>query len=392
MKNLQANESYSLPALTVTTPAEPAGSLPIATTAKTGVVKIGAGLAVQGDGTLSSAYLKTGSGGSGTLVLGLANNTNDVSGGATCFLHSTGSGNVIATPVGQRNLISGTGSNNSISGLYTSDSRILGTGSNNSIAGSNCVIDGGSGNTLTANHAGVTLIDCTNFTPPTSPQNVTYLRNAQLVTGGGSIQNSLSPASATAAPSVDAVTNGLALKYDKPTGVSVALGVGAYTPGGYCTNLGNNAGAGTTGGFGSVFIGTGAGYKSNPAGGIFIGQNACLNHTTGDDNLLIGRYVGTSFISGIRNIAFGYMAGPRSVLNNTVALGNNVVPTANGVMCLGGAGGDTYNVGIGPSAPTERLQVEGNIEASGSFILKSPNGTRYKLTISDAGNLETSLA
>ena len=51
------------------------------------------------------------------------------------------------------------------------------------------------------------------------------------------------------------------------------------------------------------------------------------------------------------------------------------------------------NVGIGSTSPTSRLTVAvGDIETSGvgyGLILKSPNGTRYRVTVDNSGNLST---
>ena len=50
------------------------------------------------------------------------------------------------------------------------------------------------------------------------------------------------------------------------------------------------------------------------------------------------------------------------------------------------------NVGIGVSEPNEKLEVNGNIliKENNALILTSPNGTEYKITVDDSGNLTTS--
>ena len=51
------------------------------------------------------------------------------------------------------------------------------------------------------------------------------------------------------------------------------------------------------------------------------------------------------------------------------------------------------SVGIGISSPGSKLDVSGgDIEtstASKGLILKSPNGTRYRVTVDNSGNLST---
>lgn len=50
------------------------------------------------------------------------------------------------------------------------------------------------------------------------------------------------------------------------------------------------------------------------------------------------------------------------------------------------------NVGIGTLDPSEKLEVDGNIfiKDNNALILSSPNGTKFKITVDDNGNLTTS--
>jgi hypothetical protein len=61
------------------------------------------------------------------------------------------------------------------------------------------------------------------------------------------------------------------------------------------------------------------------------------------------------------------------------------------------SGGNSYinggNVGIGTATPTSKLEVDNGdvevVDSANGVILRSPNGTRYRITIDNAGNLTT---
>ncbi len=82
-------------------------------------------------------------------------------------------------------------------------------------------------------------------------------------------------------------------------------------------------------------------------------------------------------------------------LTNAWAIGYQAKVATNNCIALGGSGANAVSVVMGTNAPPsssapQSLNVVGNFEAIGSvntngFILTSPNGTRYKLTVTDAG-------
>jgi len=106
--------------------------------------------------------------------------------------------------------------------------------------------------------------------------------------------------------------------------------------------IGHQAGYNTAGS-GNVFVGEGAGFNATGTGNVMLGTRAGYSET-GSNRLYISSGQGTDLVYGEFDNDF--------------------------------------------------LKVNGDLEVTGSdgLILNSPNGTRYKVTVSDAGVLSTSLA
>ena len=101
----------------------------------------------------------------------------------------------------------------------------------------------------------------------------------------------------------------------------------------------------------------------NTAVGYFSG----LGNTTGNNNTLIGSFADVTDTNLINAGAIGY--------NAKVAQSNSFV--------IGGTGANAVNVGIGTSSPTERLDVQGNIKATGTI---TPSDIRFKKDIEPLQN------
>ncbi|MBO2009141.1 hypothetical protein [Hymenobacter negativus] len=214
---------------------------------------------------------------------------------------------------------------------------------------------------------------------------------------------------------------------------------GGFRSGFYNTTGGNNTFNGTDSGFNNstgsnnVFSGYSSGFfnrtgsnnlfngyqsgynNSTSSNNQFSGYQSGYNNTTGDQNqfsgyqsgyvnttgfrnLFVGYQSGISNTTGSRNWAFGYLAGPNATnLTNAGAIGYQATVSQSNSLALGGTGVFAVNVGIGTSRPSQRLEVNGNILATGTvnmgwtqlsgtytlpghiqatYTLTCPNGTR----------------
>jgi hypothetical protein len=122
----------------------------------------------------------------------------------------------------------------------------------------------------------------------------------------------------------------------------------------------------------------------NTAVGFRAGRNIA-NGTTSNaitaNSVYLGSFTKALASNQTNQIVIGYDA--TGLGSNTAVLGNDSIETT----ALKG------NVGIGTTSPASKLTVTGgDIEVTDSasgIILKSPNGTRYRVTISDLGVLST---
>jgi hypothetical protein len=125
---------------------------------------------------------------------------------------------------------------------------------------------------------------------------------------------------------------------------------------------------------GNVGIGT-----TSPGSGLHVSGALGSNTTTYDSaaalkltNTAGNSWLLTSGVIGVINGSFSIRQGSTALPALTIAATTN-------------------NVGIGTTSPASKLTVTGgDIEATDSasgIILKSPNGTRYRVTVSDLGIL-----
>jgi len=151
---------------------------------------------------------------------------------------------------------------------------------------------------------------------------------------------------------------------------------------------------------GNVGIGTTTpAYKLAVDGGVYITAGNGLNIDTSSSGIKTITASGNDVIVGGAHTVstFGLWArGTRSTGIDATGAGGDLLLTTAGVekVRVTTAG----NVGIGTTAPNERLTVVGNISAVGDIavatslqgvILVAPNSTRWKITINDDGSLQT---
>jgi hypothetical protein len=189
---------------------------------------------------------------------------------------------------------------------------------------------------------------------------------------------------------------------------SVALGLYNTAAGNFNIALGlYNATSGT--GIGEEFamaVGT-----SNTVTGFafaFGGLNTISNTDDGfyDDPSVAFGY--SCVVSGLNSAAFGMESGTTG--DHCMAVGLGVSNGTSNSLMIGPSNSAKVTIlssgyvgiGLGNTSPTQMLEVAGNIKTSGSvtaasdveitsnsngLILKSPNGTRFRITISNAGVL-----
>jgi hypothetical protein len=162
--------------------------------------------------------------------------------------------------------------------------------------------------------------------------------------------------------------------------------------------------SGTDGASRNSFFGSNAGQQTSGNDNVFVGYRSGQVNLAGAENTFVGSETGPSNNTGSSNTLVGARADvAHPTLTNATAIGARALVGQDNSIVLGsiadlnGATHDT-KVGIGIDAPVTKLHVrEGHlyIDSANSMnalfgvILKSPDGTCWKITVSDAGALVT---
>jgi len=162
--------------------------------------------------------------------------------------------------------------------------------------------------------------------------------------------------------------------------------------GGNNSFFGKDAGSANTAGDNSFFGAVAGTNNTSGTANCFFGTDAGESNTTGSTNTFVGHATGQSNTTESNNTFVGASSNGAAGVTNATAIGANAVVTQSDSLVLGNA----VKVGVGISAPKEKLHVLGGnilIDSSGNgLILKSPNGlTCANLTIDNAGALVTTV-
>ena len=161
------------------------------------------------------------------------------------------------------------------------------------------------------------------------------------------------------------------------------------TEGNFNTFIGGGAGVQNTKQVNNTFVGLNAGFNTGAndnsfiaSRNTFVGRDAGWGNETGFNNTFVGMASGDNNGSGINNSALGYFAYGSPHLINATSIGAFSFATQNNSLILGSISGvnnctavnncNSVNVGIGTTAPTSRLHLNGD---SGSFAITFTNSS-----------------
>ncbi len=160
------------------------------------------------------------------------------------------------------------------------------------------------------------------------------------------------------------------------------------------TYIGYNSGVNASLGNNNTFVGSSSGSSiTTGSQNTFLGNISGNGITTGNNNVIIGQGAGVNQTTASNNVFIGNGSGLSTTTQytNATAIGYNARVNADNALVLGNT---TTSVGIGVTAPVEKLEVNGNVQIDGttSEYKYGTTKTRYlsvpsKAFISESGNL-----
>jgi len=158
------------------------------------------------------------------------------------------------------------------------------------------------------------------------------------------------------------------------------------------TYFGSAAGENNQAGNSNSFFGSSAGQSNNGGSNSFFGAQSGWKNLGGGGNTFVGLLSGQTNTNGGSNTLVGALADVASAnLTNASAFGTEATVSQSNSLVLGsinginGATADT-NVGIGTTAPTQRLHVVGNQLITGDLTVGGTINGNFSGTIATASN------
>jgi hypothetical protein len=165
----------------------------------------------------------------------------------------------------------------------------------------------------------------------------------------------------------------------------------ANTTGSFNSFFGTNAGQANTTGTSNSFFGRSAG-QANTTGSFnsFFGTNAGLANTTGTSNSFFGRDAGrfqadgTTTLTTVSNCVYlgANVRGFSNADSNSIVIGTSAI----------GRGANTTTFGTSSTTNTAVFGDYESLTNGGGMILRSPDGTRYKITVANGGTVNVAAA